>query len=555
MKRPAPHRLDRLKRILRLNYGGLVVGTVFYCLALTPSLLPRPAVFEGLVAGISFAIGYSAGVLGSWVTRRLVRKEAPEKVKRVAWDVALASMAIFILAYGFWAANWQNEVRLLIGEPRLASRHTIIIFVTAFITTAILISIGRLIGWAIRETSKFAGRWVPARFSAAIGTLVVAVLLVLLYNGVLVRAFVTTSNNIYRSQNNLTDAGVTRPTSSLRSGGNGSFIPWQTLGQQGRSFTAGVPSQTQLATFSGKPAAGPIRVYVGLQSAGSAQARADLAVKELERTGAFNRPVLAVMTATGTGWIEPQSAASLEYMWNGNTALATIQYSYLPSWISFLTDQQNATESGHALFDAVYAHWRQLPEGHRPKLIAYGLSLGSYGGQSAFSGVDDLQNRTGGALFIGTPNNSEPWGRFTAARDKGSPQWQPIYQKGKTIRFAAQGADLARPIGPWQPPRIVYLQHASDPVVWWSPHLIWHKPGWLAEKRGPDVTRDMQWYPFVTFAQVTVDQFFGVDAPVGHGHNYANAEVDAWAAIAAPTGWTDAQAQKLQAIIAAYPTD
>ena len=46
---------------------------------------------------------------------------------------------------------------------------------------------------------------------------------------------------------------------------------------------------------------------IQLGSGNEVEARAALAVKELERTGAFSRKVLAVMGATGTGWIEPQS--------------------------------------------------------------------------------------------------------------------------------------------------------------------------------------------------------------------------------------------------------
>ena len=77
-----------------------------------------------------------------------------------------------------------------------------------------------------------------------------------------------------------------------------------------------------------------------MESAPTAEERAALAVKELDRTDAWSREVLVVMGTTGTGWIEPQSSDSLEYLWNGDTAEVTIQYSYLPSWISFLVDKQ-----------------------------------------------------------------------------------------------------------------------------------------------------------------------------------------------------------------------
>lgn len=546
---------QKLKKFFHLNYCGLVGGTVLYCFALTPSLLPRTAFYAGLIAGASFSVGYALGVAFSWLARHATKKEIPAKIKRIAWIVLPIAMVVLAIAYGFWTTTWENEVRALVGETDMQGRHTFTIVGVAFVIASILIFIGRGIHRAINAVDSFVGRWLPARFSAVVGSLIVAIGLILLYNGVLVTAFVRISNNIYGGTNKQTAPGISQPQDPNRSGSPSSLVPWDTLGRQGRTFVGSGPTQNDLDEFSGQAAQDPIRVYVGLQSASDAQTRAALAVKELKRTGAFDRDVLAVMTATGTGWIEPQSADSLEYMWNGNTALVSIQYSYLPSWISFLVDRHNATEAGKALFDAVYQEWNAMPENDRPKLIAFGLSLGSFGGQAAFSGVDDMRNRTDGALFMGTPSGSQPWRYFTSNREKGSPEWQPIYQDGQTVRFAAQDSNLTNPNAPWTSPHVVYMQHASDPVVWWSPNLIWYKPDWLREPRGPDVSPDMKWYLFVTFAQVTVDQFFATSAPDGHGHNYGNSIVGAWQAVTQPTNWTDAQAAKLQSIIDTYPND
>ena len=163
------------------------------------------------------------------------------------------------------------------------------------------------------------------------------------------------------------------------------------------------PRPTKLISHvTGRPAVEPIRVYVGVDSAPTPQDRAAMAVKELERTGAFDRPVLIVAGATGTGWLEPQSVDSIEYMWGGDTAIATIQYSFLPSWISFLVDKDRASDAGQALFEAVYAKWSTLPPDKRPKLITYGLSLGSFAAQAPFGSAQDIAARTDGALFEGT---------------------------------------------------------------------------------------------------------------------------------------------------------
>ena len=80
---------------------------------------------------------------------------------------------------------------------------------------------------------------------------------------------------------------------------------------------------------------------------------------------------------------------------------------------------------------------------------------------------------------------------------------------------------------------MLYLQHASDPIVWLSPDLILHRPDWLTEPPGSDVISEMIWIPFVTFWQVTMDMLEPVDTPPGHGHTYTLEFVDGWADAAA----------------------
>lgn len=547
----------RLQQFLRLNFSGIVLGTIFYCLALTPSLLPRPPLYAGIIAGISFAFGYGVGVGVSWVGRQLLKhKEPSSRVKKYAWWLVILGVAVLFLAYSIWNTSWENDVRKLIGEPVLDGQYAFVIIGMAVLSATIVIVVGKLIGRAILAISHFADKWLPLYASFIIGVITVAAIAAFLYNGIVSKQFVRTTNNIYSKVNTTTPEGVTPTSRALRSGSPDSLVSWQSLGYQGRNFIGSGPTKEQITKHTGQEASEPIRVYIGLDTSDNAETRADLAVRELERTGAFDRPILVVAGSTGTGWIEPRSADALEYIWGGKSAIVTTQYSYLPSWISFLVDQRKASDTSTALFKAVYAKWKMLPEDKRPKLISYGLSLGSFGAQSAFKNVDDIRARTDGALYMGTPHFTQPWSTIEHTRDKGSPQWQPTYKQGTTVRFAATNSDLQR-IKPsaWQQPRILYMQHASDPVVWWDYNLLWEKPDWLDEKRGPDVSPNMKWYPFVTFAQVTVDQFFGVTAPDGHGHNYGNTIVRAWTSVVAPQGWTSEQTQNIQKIIDAYPDE
>lgn len=123
-------------------------------------------------------------------------------------------------------------------------------------------------------------------------------------------------------------------------------------------------------------------------------------------------------------------------------------------------------------------------------------------------------------MFVGGPSFTQPWGRITGDREPGSPQWRPVYEDGQVVRFAGVPDDYAQPAGEWGPPRVAYLQHANDPVLWWSPGLLVREPDWLREPSVPGRTPTTRWYPVLTFLQVTVDQFVGVSVPQGQGHNY-----------------------------------
>jgi uncharacterized membrane protein len=193
--------------------------------------------------------------------------------------------------------------------------------------------------------------------------------------------------------------------------------------------------------------------------------------------------------------------------------------------------------------------WSRLPRETRPKLLVFGESLGSFGAEAAFSGTDDIRNRTDGMLLVGPPNRNQLWTGYVTDRDPGSPEVLPLIDQGSTVRFAAVPADLDRPTASWETPRVIYLQYPSDPITWWSPRLMVRRPDWLTEPRGSDVLPSMRWYPFVTFWQVSADMAFANGVPAGHGHNFGAMPVMAWAQIAPPEGWTAARTASLTQLI------
>src|SRR5690606_23365633 len=206
--------------------------------------------------------------------------------------------------------------------------------------------------------------------------------------------------------------------------------------RQGRSFVGHGPTAADIEAFSGAPALDPIRVYAGMASEENVEDRARLAVADLERAGGFEREYLLVAGTTGTGWVDPPSIEAFEYLTGGDSATVAMQYSYLPSWLSFLVDQERAREAGRALFDAVYEKYLTLPFDSRPDLYVFGVSLGSFSMETAFSGEFDMRNRTDGILFAGSPGFNVLHTEFTDGRDLPSPYIEPVFRRGRTVRFS-----------------------------------------------------------------------------------------------------------------------
>jgi uncharacterized membrane protein len=548
-RRPARGR--RRDRWFRYTLPGAWVAVLFACLSFTPSLLPRGAVVQGLVCGISAAIGYGLGVVAAWVWRAWGGRGGPRPPRHARRLFTIVAVLALIVAF-LLGQRWQAQIRDLMDVEAGNPAALLLVPVLAAVVFVGLVALGRGLRAAYRWTARQLGRWIGPRAARAVGWLAVAVLTLALVNGVLLDGLVSAADDAFSVRNGITPEGVQQPTVATRSGGPGSLVGWDTLGREGRKFVGLGPSAADIAKFTGEPARDPIRAYAGLESAGSAEQRAALAVDDLDRAGGFDRAYLVVATTTGSGWVDPAAVDTVEYMTGGDSAIVAMQYSYLPSWISYLVDQKRAREAGRELYDAVYSRWSALPQQRRPRLLVFGESLGSFGGETAFSGEHDLRNRTAGAVFAGPPNFNTLFREFTDHRDQGSREIAPVYRNGRTVRFDDQPGPPVEPASaPWNAPRVLYLQHPSDPIVWWTPRLLLTQPDWQREPPGHDVLGAVRWLPFITFWQVTADLPFATEVPAGHGHTYSTEYVDAWATVLQPADWTDAKAEQLRQIAAA----
>lgn len=538
MHDPALPPVPRIPRWWSLHSIGAWFAVVFFVWSMTPSLLPRPWYLQAVATGICMALGYAVGVILSTGLRKLgFSPDWSARTRRWGW-IALGILAVVEVPTALvLGSRWQSITRDLVSMPGGDGWKWPLILPLSALLALALIGLGRLVIWLGKRIARFGSRFIPPLPAKIVGaTLVIVLTVTFLQDGVLA-GVLAVGGNAASAKDKEEEPGVIRPDAAERSGSPASPVAWEDLGRNGRAFVAGGPTAAELEEFSGVPAQTPIRVYAGLGSADDLHDIAEVVAAELERTGAFDRAVLAVSTSTGSGWVNESTTMALEYLYNGDTAVAGMQYSYLPSPLAFIADRETPQAAGRELFDAVYDIWKTLPVDDRPRLVPFGESLGSYGGQSTFSGVDDMVARSDGALWTGTPNFSEPWRRITDDRDDGSPERLPVVDDGAHVRFVDTSSDLTG-LGPWVAPRVVYLQHASDPIVWWSPDLLLRQPDWLKDDLAASVNPEMNWFPFVTFWQVTVDMVFSIETPDGYGHKYQQGTIDAWAAILEPEGWT-----------------
>ncbi|MGI9263276.1 MAG: alpha/beta hydrolase [Gammaproteobacteria bacterium] len=521
------------------SFVGLVLAALFFAGSLSPSLIPRNYLTQGLLSGVASIAGYGIGVLLVWTWRYLQLPELHGTILRVA-RLVLTLAAALTVGFFLWRMTvWQNSIRAVMDMEPVTNAHPWAVGAIAVVLAIALVVSIRFPIWVGVRVAALLGRHVPERLSIVLSTLIVGIVLVSLIDGVLIRMAVRLADEFFEELDELVDEGIKQPKNPLASGSGESLIDWSTIGRRGKNFIVTGPSQAELSEFAGQENPRPLRIYVGKRSAETPEQRAKLALDELKRVDAFKRSVLVVATPTGTGWLDPAAVDTLEYLHAGDTAIVSTQYSYLPSWITLLVDPDRSRTAARALFNAIYAYWVTLPSDDRPRLYLHGLSLGALGSEASIPLFLAFRDPIHGAVWSGPPFPSSVWSAVTRARDLQSPAWLPRLEDGSTVRFTAQKNALEIPGAEWGQVRIVYIQHASDPMTFFSTDLLFKNPSWLSGQRGPDVSTYFEWYPVISFLQVGFDLILATSVPLGYGHNYApSSYIDAWVEVTQPNDWT-----------------
>ncbi|MBX3436599.1 MAG: alpha/beta-hydrolase family protein [Planctomycetaceae bacterium] len=529
------------------SFIGLAVGTLFFALSLSPSLLPRNFVVQGVLSGFALAAGYGLGVLLVAFWKYLELPPPGTQLDRWSKRVTTVSVAAVTVVFLWRATVWQNSIRSLMEMEPVPTAYPARVAGIALLTAIVWLVVARGISLFWSWIHRRMQRVMPRRVSYAVSTTLVVITLLLVGNNVFARLALNAADSVFLELDSHIDDNIAQPASPFVCGSSESLVAWDAIGRRGREFIAAGPTRESISEFWGRDANQPVRVYVGLAARETVKERAQLALDELIRVGGFDRSLLIIATPTGTGWLDPGGVDTVEYLHGGDTAIVSMQYSYLPSWITILVDPNRSQNSAHALFDAVYNYWTTLPKTTRPRLYLHGLSLGALGSAASADLFTVFEDPIQGGVWSGPPFPSVPWARATSYRNSGSPMWLPTFRDGSMLRFTGRECALDQWGTRWGPMRFVYIQHASDPMTFFSPDLAYRKPDWLSDGRGPDVSPYLSWYPIVTFLQTAFDLPMATSVPFGYGHNFLPASyIDAWAEVSQPPDWSPEQTEQLK---------
>ena len=525
-----PRRPHRLRPV---SLTGVSLGILLSCLSVTPSLVPRAWWAQGLLSALCLVLGYAVGAFLGWAYRALHLRSPGPRARRIAWVVVGVLGPLALLVSGWLGRRWQVDQHELLDMDTSVTPLWVVAWVLGLVIAVLLLAAGRGIVWVGRRLARGLGRLLPVRVAAVAAVVITAVVTWYAVSGLLVDQALPAADAVFDGRNDDDKPGVVNPESPYRSGGPSSEVSWEDIGREGRQFIwQGQTAESIADVTDAKDAVEPVRAFVGLRSADTARERAAIAVAELRRLGGFDRRVIAVAGGTGSGWINPQVAAALEFAAHGDVATVSMQYSYLPSWMSFLVDRERAQDNAEELITALRVELATIPEDRRPELYVFGESLGAYSTDSAFTSVEDMATTTNGGLLVGPPSFDPTWTRVQRLRSPESPSWQPLYRDGAFTRVASTDAEITDPSLTWQSDsRIVYLVNPSDPITAWT--ADWSE--WL-DPRGPDVSPRVVPWPVVGPLQTTIDQLGANGTPPGHGHRYDETVVTAWSEVLGGAG-------------------
>lgn len=536
-------RLLRRRLIPRKLYAGFVGAELATWVALSPSLLPRPWWSIALGVGAAQTAGHAIGAAVGHLLPARVRRTPEEMDQPSPMDYALSSITLVLCARGY--LNQHTQAQLVSGK-QTGARAAMAGMGLGTLGYGTALIAGELVQFSFDAMVRLLRSRIPGWLAVPLTGTALGLVMIVLSDKVVFTRIIAELTRRAQKLNLLVFQGTRQPWEPERSGSPWSFEPWTAVGAQGRAVLSGGPRARHIAKVTKRQRVHePIRIYAGLIPGRSLEGAVEQIVQEMLRTGALHREVIVIHTSTGTGWVSDWHLEPVEFLTKGNCVNISMQYSYVPSPVAFVTERSLPGEAARLLVGTILDLLEAMPT--RPRVYIAGESLGAYGTASVFGSLQELRLRVDGCVLSGAPHFTQLIRQLSAEREPGSPERLPLVDGGRHVRFIAHPAHLTRDYQgrtyehEWEFPRVAVVQHASDPIVWWSPELTLRPPAWLRESGaagrpapGPmhsDVPHTMRWIPLITGVQVALDMLIGTTPGGDHGHNYHQSMIHVWAAV------------------------
>jgi uncharacterized membrane protein len=553
---------------------GAPLETTNFIRSLQPSLMPRTSLHQGVVSGLSVlaARGVSGrverltnrltGNSDSLALRLAVRAgliaggralQAVPVDEHTPWPAEVAHLGGELLELGAFggllydvlskarsaaSTDERSAIRLgvttsvSLGAALWASRHYLVQRRTYFtddfdklpltlprsiLNTAVVTGVGTGLGFAYRSSRHGLQRY----FGPGVTKNVLA-------RGTNAALWSAGATGLYWAgisyigrANEKVDPGYdTPPAIPEVSGSPDSLAPFDELGQQGRRYVLDALTPELIEQAMGEPATQPIRIFVGFNSHPiHSTSRSETALEEMERTGAFDRKYLLLISPTGTGWVDHTMIEAAEFFTRGDVASVCIQYGRYPSFLSLQKVRQGRRQFRGLVWGVHQRLVGMAPE-DRPEVIVFGESLGAWSSSDVVmkEGIEGLDRYSiSRALWFGMPHLAK-WSK--AGLDRPGVMTPP-----GTVGVFDRWEELAE-LTPEERDalRVVQLSHDNDPITHVDPSILYSKPDWLGEPRGRGVPDGQRWYPVVTALQTMIDAANAMRNEPGQfrstGHDY-----------------------------------
>ncbi len=213
---------------------GALLAAAFFGASLTPSLMPRGALEQGILAGCCAAIGLGIGTLSCklWTFLELPVAAQPwlSRVRYMDYGVAI----ILCLTAIWQSTHWQNMTRSAIGLAPVDTNYQISIVVAAIMAFATIYMIAMLVRLTWIAVDRQLKKVIPRRFRVLLTFCVVGWLIWSIVDGFLIQMAFRLADQTYGAADRFIEPAIKPPTNPMRTGSSASLIKWEDLGRRGQ---------------------------------------------------------------------------------------------------------------------------------------------------------------------------------------------------------------------------------------------------------------------------------------------------------------------------------